>query len=584
MRVQRRARRLPVARRDLRQRQVERRLPVARLQRQHVGERLSRPTRTAPPADSLAQQHAIARRRAAQRDRLLGDGDRRTASRCGERAWRPRLGGGRCAAASRRRARSAASAAAPTEAAEHQGGQAEHEHRASSSERSCSWRQRSSGQLRDERVDLGHGGEERSSASVTSCCADRLRDRARQPQPQVALGVEAQREGGLALCAVCAAHSRADARRGDRGQRTRVALRRGRLDRHRRATTAHRRGSRSPARRPRRRRRARPAPAATRPARRRRSAHVVPAEIVRCAAAEAGIALRPHRRARLRPCARAGPTTATRAAWRHAAPRQPTTRRPKPPAGGHAAEPAARSAPRTRCGGNSSPAGRRYRSTAPTTSAADLPFGSTSMTVRPSIIDAAKSVRWWMRDRRDRAVLRQRDRGLGRDPRLGRRGVDDEDQRLARALAQVDGGADRAQIVRARPGRHDDQLGDLDHALDRHGDRRRRVDHRQLEALLAQHLQIGGEPRDGGLREGGILRLALVPPVGQRPLRIDVDQHDRAVPGALRLHGEMPGQGRLARSALSAMPSPERALFLLLTPLVPGGSATTTAKEWLTAG
>ena len=67
-------------------------------------------------------------------------------------------------------------------------------------------------------------------------------------------------------------------------------------------------------------------------------------------------------------------------------------------------------------------------------------------------------------DRGDGAVLRQSDRGLVGD--LGLRGgaVDDEDERLAGAFAQIDGGADGAQIVRAGAGRDDDQLGDLDDA------------------------------------------------------------------------------------------------------------------------
>jgi hypothetical protein len=37
-----------------------------------------------------------------------------------------------------------------------------------------------------------------------------------------------------------------------------------------------------------------------------------------------------------------------------------------------------------------------------------------------------------------------------------------------------------------------------------------------------------------------IFGLALVPPVGQRALGIDVDQHDRAGAGALRLDRQMP--------------------------------------------
>ena len=59
-----------------------------------------------------------------------------------------------------------------------------------------------------------------------------------------------------------------------------------------------------------------------------------------------------------------------------------------------------------------------------------------------------------------------------------------------------------------------------------------------------------GEPRDGGLRERRHIVLALVPPVGKRPLRIDIDKADRAGAGQLRLHREMTGQGRLARPAL----------------------------------
>ncbi len=44
------------------------------------------------------------------------------------------------------------------------------------------------------------------------------------------------------------------------------------------------------------------------------------------------------------------------------------------------------------------------------------------------------------------------------------------------------------------------------------------VDHRQLEALLAQDGEVAGEPRDGGLGERGVIRLALVPPVGEATL------------------------------------------------------------------
>jgi hypothetical protein len=150
----------------------------------------------------------------------------------------------------------------------------------------------------------------------------------------------------------------------------------------------------------------------------------------------------------------------------------------------------------------------------------------------------------------DGAVLRECDRGLVGDPRLGGGSVDDEDERLAGALAQVDGGADGAKVVRARPGRDEDQLGDLDDALDRHGDGGGRIDHRELEALLAQYLEVGLEPGDRGLGESGHFGLAFVPPVGERALRVDVDQADGSRTRPFRLDGEMAGQGRLAGSPL----------------------------------
>ena len=147
-------------------------------------------------------------------------------------------------------------------------------------------------------------------------------------------------------------------------------------------------------------------------------------------------------------------------------------------------------------------------------------------------------------------MLRQRDRGFVGDLGLGRRGVDDEDQRLAGAVAEIDGGADGAKVVRARTGRDDDQLGDRDDALDRHGDRRRRVDDGKAEALLAKNFEVGRETRDGGLGEGRHVGFALVPPIGKAALRIDVDQADRAGARKLRLHRKMAGQGRLAGPAL----------------------------------
>ena len=45
--------------------------------------------------------------------------------------------------------------------------------------------------------------------------------------------------------------------------------------------------------------------------------------------------------------------------------------------------------------------------------------------------------------------------------------------------------------MRRRAGRDDDQFGHLDDALDRHGDRWRGVDDRELEALLTQDFEVG---------------------------------------------------------------------------------------------
>jgi hypothetical protein len=86
--------------------------------------------------------------------------------------------------------------------------------------------------------------------------------------------------------------------------------------------------------------------------------------------------------------------------------------------------------------------------------------------------------------------------------------------------------------------------------LDRHGDRRRSVDYRQAETLLAKHLKVAREARHSGLRKCRHVSFALVPPIGKAALWIDVDQADRASSRKLSLHRKMPGQGRLARSPL----------------------------------
>jgi hypothetical protein len=150
----------------------------------------------------------------------------------------------------------------------------------------------------------------------------------------------------------------------------------------------------------------------------------------------------------------------------------------------------------------------------------------------------------------DGAVLRQCDRGFVSDLGLGRRRIDDEDERLAGAVAEVDCRADGAKVVRAWTRRDDDQLGNGNHALDCHGDRWRSVDDCKAEALLPEHFEIRSQTGDGGLGKGRHVGFPFVPPIGKAALRVDVDQADRACPRHLRLHRKMTGQGRLARPAL----------------------------------
>jgi hypothetical protein len=139
-------------------------------------------------------------------------------------------------------------------------------------------------------------------------------------------------------------------------------------------------------------------------------------------------------------------------------------------------------------------------------------------------------------------MLRKGDGRLAGDLGLGRRGIDDKDERLARALAQINRGTHGAQIMRARTGRHDNQFGDRYDALNSHGDSRRGINHRQLEALLPQNIEVRGEARDRCLGKSGIFALALIPPIGKAALRIDIDQHNRPCSGELGLNGEMAGK------------------------------------------
>ena len=152
-----------------------------------------------------------------------------------------------------------------------------------------------------------------------------------------------------------------------------------------------------------------------------------------------------------------------------------------------------------RRGSPAAPADPPDRPTRPRARPAARCSGSASITVRPSIIEEAMTIRWQMKlgatvpycDRATAASEVMRARGCG--------AVDDEDRRLARPLGEVERRADRPQIVRAGPGRDHDQIALLHDPQDRHADGRRRVDEHVAIALLAQPLQVAAEGRERGL-------------------------------------------------------------------------------------
>jgi hypothetical protein len=114
----------------------------------------------------------------------------------------------------------------------------------------------------------------------------------------------------------------------------------------------------------------------------------------------------------------------------------------------------------------------------------------------------------------------------------------------------IDRGADGAQVVRARPGRDDHEVGVGDDLDDRGGDGRRRVDDDQPGAVVAEVADVWTQIGDGGLGEGRRRRLARVPPLGEAPLGIGVDDGDGSRAGHFGLDRDMPRERGLARAAL----------------------------------
>jgi hypothetical protein len=81
-------------------------------------------------------------------------------------------------------------------------------------------------------------------------------------------------------------------------------------------------------------------------------------------------------------------------------------------------------------------------------------------------------------------------------------------------------------------------------------DRRRRVDNDQLEADALEVIETSIQLFQRRLRESGRGGRPRVPPFGQRPLGIGVDQRDGSIARTLRLDRDVTRQGRLSRPAL----------------------------------
>jgi hypothetical protein len=68
--------------------------------------------------------------------------------------------------------------------------------------------------------------------------------------------------------------------------------------------------------------------------------------------------------------------------------------------------------------------------------------------------------------------------------------------------------------------------------------------------LLPQYGKVGGEAGHRCLRKRRKVGFTFIPPIGQRPLGIDIDKDNRPRACQLRLNRQMAGQGRFARPAL----------------------------------
>jgi hypothetical protein len=170
------------------------------------------------------------------------------------------------------------------------------------------------------------------------------------------------------------------------------------------------------------------------------------------------------------------------------------------------------------------------------------------MTVRPSIMLLAKSTLWCRIDGARGPYWETREiasvviRARGGDSGARRRGVHHEDERLAQVLDQFHRGADRPEVMGARAGWDDHQVGEADEIADPGGQRRRGG------AQAFEGLRQVVEP---GLHEMGSFGRPQVPPIREAALGIGIDQGDRTGTAHLGLHGEVTGEGGLAGTSFA---------------------------------
>ena len=127
--------------------------------------------------------------------------------------------------------------------------------------------------------------------------------------------------------------------------------------------------------------------------------------------------------------------------------------------------------------------------------------------------------------------------------------VNDEDERLAQPLHDIDRGAGGAQIVRRGPRRDEDEIGLADHFDDGRLDRGRRVDDQKLDAELAHALDVGGEARRLVRANSGVFACRTFHQSDRLPCGSVSTSATGPAPAPVGGDGEMAGERRFAGPA-----------------------------------